>query len=460
MRSRWVVVLMVLATSAGADPASVERRSQLVAARQSPDSAASVSSASLAASSGVPWNPPGAMSSRRPWEQLVLLPGRIVSLPLAGLGYVTRRSVFFLENRGRIPIAPQAPRAKLAPPVSFELLGIGGRTGLGGAVKLHSPSSMGFMPMLSARYAATTSLYNDTELGASRGPMTLQYGYDWRPRERYFGIGTSSSHDSLSDYATQGEFVRGMFRWGWGRDSTTAPARVVFSAFGGPRSQVTRTGRDPHQVSYDVRFPASGLATLDRRVEHLVYGGSLSTDWRSGNPHWSRGGRVVIGAERYDVPIEGLALHSSQSDGQFTRYSIETEAGASFMRDPRTLRLKLRVEDIDAGQEGGQLLPSDLSRLGGRNGLAGYDSGRFHDFDLMVARLTYVFPLARLVEADLHSEWGAVYSDVWKDPKPNTLKNSFGLSLRGRSDGAPHGQLGIDFSPDGVRFSYTFGGVQ
>jgi hypothetical protein len=400
------------------------------------------------------------MSPRRAWEQVVLLPGRVVSLPFTGLGAVTRHSLLYLENRGRVPIAPQPPRTKVPPMVGFQMLGLGDRTGLGGAVALHSPPSMGIMPMLSARYAATTYLYNSTELGASRGPVALAYGYDWLPQEQYYGVGNSSSHDSLSDYATQDEFVRGKFLWGWGRDSAAAPARVVFSAWGGPRSQVMRTGRDANQMSYDVRFPALGSATLDRRVEHLIYGASLSSDWRSGHPHWSRGGRVAIWAERYDVPIEGLALHTSQSAGQFTRYSFETEMGASFMRDPRTLRLKLRLSDVDAGKDGGQMLPLDMSRLGGRDGLAGYAPGRFHDLDLMVARLMYVFPLARLVEADLHTEWGAVYSDVWNDAQPNTLRNSFGFSVRGRSDGAPHGELGVDFSPDGVRVSYTFGEVQ
>jgi hypothetical protein len=319
---------------------------------------------------------------------------------------------------------------------------------------------MGIMPMLSARYAATAYLYNNTLMGASRGPAALQYGYDWRPQEQYSGVGNSTSLDSLSNYAEQSEFVRATIRLGWFRDSASAPPRVVFSASGGPRSQVTRTGRDPHQVSYEVRFPTLGLATLDHRVEHLVYGGTLSADWRAGHPHWSRGGRIAIGAERFGVPIEALALHTTESAAQFTRYSIETEMGASFMRDPRTLRLKLRLNDLDAGRDAGQMLPSDMSRLGGRDGLGGYAPGRFHDLDALVGRLMYVLPLARLVEAELHSEWGAVYSDVWKDTKPATLKSSFGFSVRGRSDGAPHGQLGVDFSREGFRFSYTFGQVQ
>ena len=459
MRSWWLLALVVIAARARADPASVDGSLQPGASRPAGDSTVTAGSDDLAPTSDVPWNPPRAMSPRGSWEQAVLLPGRIVSLPLVGLGGVMRHSMLYLENRGRIPIAPQSPRTKIAPMFGFQMLGLGDRTGLGGAVELNSPPSAGIMPKLNVRYAATTFLYNSTRLGASRGPVAVQYGYDWQPQDQYYGVGNSSSRDSVSNYAMQNEFVRGTFTWGWGRDSAAAPPRVVLSAWGGPLSQVTRTGRDPHQVSYDVIFPTLGAATLDQRVENLVYGGSLSTDWRLGHPHWSHGGRVAIGAQRYDVPIGSLALHSSPSGAQFTRYSIETEAGTSFMRDPRTLRVKLRLADVNAGKGGGQILPSDMSRLGGRDGLAGYAPGRFHDLDLLVGRIMYLFPLARLAEVELHSEWGAVYSDVWNDAKPSTLKNSLGLSLRGRSDGAPHGELGIDFSPEDVRFSYTFGQV-
>jgi hypothetical protein len=458
MRSWWVVGLMLLATAARAGPAPVDSLHS-GPLRPAQEVAATADSDRLAPTSEPPWNPPGAMSSRRPWEQVVLLPGRILSLPFVGVGVVMRHSFLYLEDRGQIPIAPGVPRAKIAPMVGFQVLGLGDRTGLGGALELHSPPAKGIVPMLSARYSATTYLYNSTRLGASYGPLGLQYGYNWQPQDQFYGLGNSSSHDSLSDYAMQDEFVRGTFSQGWGRESATGAPLFMFDAWAGPRSEVTRTGRDAHQVSYDVRFPSLGSATLDQRVEHLVYGGSLSSDWRAGRPHWSHGGRVSFGAERFDVPIGALALHTSQSGAQFTRYSAETEAGASFMRDPRTFRVRLRLTDIDPGTNGGQMLPSDLSRLGGRDGLSGYSPGRFHDLDLLVGRIMYLFPLARLAEVELHSEWGAVYPDIWRNAKLNTLRNSVGLSLRGRSDGAPHGELGIDFSPEGMRLSYTFGQV-
>ena len=424
------------------------------------DGSASADSSDLGPTSAPPWNPPHAMSRRQTWEQIVLLPERIVSLPFSGLGFLTRTGMLKLEDSGMLSAASPAGQAPPRRLLVLQTPGLGDRTGLGGAVKLQSPSVF-HLPHFSARYAATQHHYTSTLLGASLGPMAVQYGYDWRPQDQYYGIGISTSEDSVANYGAQDEFARAMFRWGASPDSIRARRHVMFSAWGGPRSLVTRTGRDSKEISYEARYPLLGAATLDRRIEHLIYGGGLSGDWRSGRPHWGHGGRLMLGVERFDAPIRALALHSSQFDGaQFTRYSAETEGGISFMRDPRTIRLMVRVIDQRIGSGGDHFLPTDLARLGGQDGLAGFGSGRFHDLDLLHTRLMYVFPLARLFEFEVHSEWGGVYHDVWSDAKLRTLKHSVGLSLRFRDEAAPRGALGFDASSEGVRIRYALGGVE
>lgn len=420
--------------------------------------AASADTSDLGPTSQPPWNPPRPMARRRMWEQIVLLPERIVSLPLSGLGYVSRAVLLRAEDSGMIPLGKRAattrPVPMLAPPR------LGDRTGLGGAVVFNGPTPYG-LPRLSARYAATLLGYSSSRVAASLGPATLQYGFDWRPQDRFYGVGTSTSRDSLADFGAQDDFVQGILHWGASPDSVGGRRHLGFSAWGGPRSLVTRTGRDTKEVSYQARFPALGDATLDRRVEHLVYGGSVLGDWRSGRPHWSHGGRLSLAVERYDTPMRALALNSSRLDGaRFTRYSVETEGGMSFMRDPRTIRLLVRLTDqtVDSGRD--HFLISDMARIGGRDGLAGYGPGRFHDLDLLHARLMYLFPLARLFEFEVHSEWGAVYPDIWRDAKLRTLRHSFGVSLRARSDVMPHAALGFDVSPEGVRIRYAVGGVE
>jgi hypothetical protein len=417
---------------------------------------------SLGATTEVPWNPPHPIARRRGWEQAMLLPGRFVSLPLSGLGYVTDHLLLHWEQGSRIADGLTLLQGSRGRVVVFGTARMGDRTGLGGSVEVRRDLLDGALrSRISAAYAGTLHGYNRTLLTWSGSPLSLQYGYEWRPQDRFYGVGNDTPEDSVSDYASQGEFARSKLSWKSNRERDPARPQSALSLWGGPRSQVTRTGRESGAVSYDARFPALGAATLNRRVENFVYGASLLHDQRTGSPHLSRGWRTLLSAERLDVPIRALDLQPGSGRGaQFTRYRAEAEAGISFMRDPRTVRLLVRMADQQVGSNRDRLLISDLSTLGGREGLGGYSPGRFHDMDLMLTRLGYVFPLERRLEVDLHSEWGAVYPDLWNDAKLNTLHNSFGFSLRLRDDRAPRGSIGFDFSREAIRFQFSVGGLE
>ena len=423
--------------------------------------AAPVAPDSLGTSDAVPWNPPQALARRTGWEQVVLLPGRIVSLPLSGLGYATDRLLgrFEQSSWAARPGTSAAPRQHL---LLLKTPRLGDRSGLGGAVELRKQLLSGPLSSVwSAEYAATLLRYNRTLLTASGRPLTVQYGYEWRPQDRFYGIGNNAPVDSVSDYASQSEFVRAGLAWGSDPGRILARPHSALALWGGPRSRVTRTGRESGEESYETRFPTLAAATLDRRIEHLVYGASVSHDGRAGSPHWSHGWRSMLSVERFDAPIRALALHSATAEGaQFTRLQGELESGFSFMRDPRTLRISLRATDLRVSANANRMLVSDLSTLGGQAGLGGYSPGRFHDLDLVLTRLDYVFPLERRLEVNLHSEWGAVFPDLWSDAKLSALHNSYGFALRVRSDHAPMGSVGLDFSREAVRFRFSIGGVQ
>jgi hypothetical protein len=223
---------------------------------------------------------------------------------------------------------------------------------------------------------------------------------------------------------------------------------------------VVRRGRDDESPSFHVQFQRLGLAQLDQRREHLTYGASASWDGRSGRPHWSRGARIAAQVERFDKPVKALALTDSRDAGaQFTRYTAEAEAGASFFRDPRTVRLLVRVVNNAATGASGPFLLPDLAKLGGKEGLAGFEPGRFHDADLVAGKLTYVFPLAQHFEADLHAEAGGVYPSL-NDVKPSSFENSWGAALRPRTKTAPLGMIGVDWSYEKVRIRFAFGGLE
>ena len=429
-----------------------------LAAAAEPAPAGSVDS-TLAASHEVPWNPARPLARRSAWEQVVLFPGRLVSLPLAGLGYLTDQTLGYLEQSGKMPTGPTLPRTRTLRPIGIKLAQLGDRTGLGGAVT--AQTRLPLHSLLGVEYSASNKFYNRTLATWSGRPFALQYGYEWRPQDRYYGVGTSSAKDSVSDYALQGEFASASARWAWGHDPASARPRWGLGAWAGPRSAVTRTGREHGQLSYDERFPGTAAQTLDRRVEHLVYGASGLADFRAGAPHWSRGWRLWGSAEQFGAPLRALALHTAADNGAaFTRYQLEAETGVSFWRDPRTLRLMAHVTDQQVRARADRFLLSDLATLGGHPGLAGFLPGRYHDLDMLLTRLTYVFPLVHHLEMDLHSEWGAVYPDVWKDARLNSLHSSFGFALHSRSDRSPHGAFGFDFSRENIRLHYTLGAAE
>src|SRR6185436_8170941 len=140
------------------------------------------------------------------------------------------------------------------------------------------------------------------------------------------------------------------------------------------------------------------------RLENFVYGGRYASDWRIGMPHWSEGWRMVAELERFDKPVSWLTLHTTDASAQFTRARLELETGVSKMRDPRSIRVLGRIVDQTISNNRDRTQLYDLSTLGGRFGLWGFGPGRFHDIDLVLGRVSYVFPLMRRMEMDFHFE--------------------------------------------------------
>ena len=134
--------------------------------------------------------------------------------------------------------------------------------------------------------------------------------------------------------------------------------------------------------------------------------------------------------------------------------------GFSFMRDPRSIRLSLRAAHQDVAHRTGAMRLYDLSGLGGARGLYGFEPGRFKDLDMVVGQVTYLFPLAQHFEFDVHTELGNVYRDVFVSPTWSSLRPSYGVNLRPRTDSTPLGFVGVDWSNEGVRFRFSIGGVE
>ena len=279
------------------------------------DSAATTLPVELAASTAPPWVPERPIREAEPWERALRMPGYILTLPLSGMGIVTKRTLLAIEetnfvNRLRVTFEPVPRAGFLVLPAA-----LGDRTGFGLGIAYSPPV---LRRHLTARWEGSTLKYNRTRVDAAYGPARLGYRYDWRPRERFFGIGPASDRDDRSSYAAQSQAVRLGLESRWPIRPDADSPRFDFAGWIGPREIITRHGRGKSEPSFEEVFPAL-TPDLDQRIEHLVYGGRLALDHRRGVPHWGEGGRMSLEVERFDRPVESLALRATHTSFRFTR---------------------------------------------------------------------------------------------------------------------------------------------
>ena len=382
---------------------------------------------------------------------MVRFPGLVVSWPLRQMGTVIDRALVSAEDTKLIPKALAIAQFPAAHGLVLLPAALGDRTGLGAMARLYPPRIGNF---LNLEWSGSTLQYSRTTVLAGYGPAWLEYQYEWRPQDGYFGLGLRSSPDDESNYAAEGQHL--LLRLT--QRLRAGPGRLALSGWGGERSLVVRPGKSGDSPSFEREFPAlAGL--VDLHEDYVTYGASATWDARvKGRQHWVRGWRAAITAEDFAAQSEArLLFPAADTASSFTRVRYDAEAGWSFfLADPRTVRLAVRL--VDQRLREGLMPVPDLALLGGSEGLAGFEPRRFHDVDAAVARLTYLFPLGKHLELDVHTEAGGVYGDLWRDAKLSTLRHSYGFALRPRSDTAVLGALGLDWSAETVRFRYSIGG--
>lgn len=398
-----------------------------------------------------PWVPDEPVPAAETWETVLRLPGRVVSIPFSLLGQAAKHGLVFVEETHVVPHVQYLLRFHEQLGIHLTTASLGERTGFGGAL-VYDP---GFLRgLLDLEMSASTGGYNRAKISAGVPVARVAYFYEWRSADQFFGLGQGGSDENDATVASRITAVEASSEWTWGEGR--AP-RTHVRAWIGPRNVVQRDGHEDDRLS-DV-FPTLAAGILDTPIEHLVYGARIAHDRRGGMPHWSHGWRASVAAERFDTPVEALAIKDAHTPAlQFTRIEAAAEAGVSFMRDPRTIRLAARVVDIEPSGDGLFLL-RDLSRLGGGQGLSGFEPGRFHGTDLIVAKLSYIFPLAKHMEFDLHAEAGNVF-DTLEDARIEEFEHSFGVALRPRLETVPLGAVGVDWSKETVRFRFSVGGVE
>ena len=407
----------------------------------------------LAASSAPPWNPPAPVPAAETWETVVRAPGVVLSLPLVGLGAIAKSGLSYVERNTVLPrvqalLVYQGKVGIGVLPAQF-----GDRVGL--ALGLHfSPP---WFRWLDASVAASTGHYNLANVALRNRFLRIEYQSGWRSKDQFFGLGLDAQKSSVSTYASQTQIARAILTASLVPGPKPRP-QLDLSAWAGGRDLVLLDGRDPRKPDLSEVHPALAASLLGVHIEHLIYGGSIALDGRRGRPHWTRGYRLSVRADRFDPPIEGFVLRSAHTPGdQFLRFTYQAEGGLSLGRDPRTIRLSVKVVDQRLDSTTGIFILPDLAKLGGQDGLVGFEPGRFQSTDAAAAKLSYIFPLGRYVEVDAHTEAGGVYSNLG-DLQGSTLKHSYGTTVRIRSTTRLLGGFGFNWSAESLRFGFQIGG--
>jgi hypothetical protein len=453
-----MLIAMACATAGAWSPAHAQEATPSPSSTRAPaDTARADPQADLGPTTAPPWNPPQPESSQRLWESVLQLPGRIVTLPLSALGYGTRTYLLFVEGNNVVPrtVAVFASRPRIgvyAIPAS-----LGDHTGTGVAFVVRPPQLHG---ILGGELSASTQHYHRTRVQLALGPFGAEYLYEWRPRDQFYGPGPDSREADLSEFAVQDQGLRAQLEWP-PRHLKQPPPRAQVTGYVGTRQLVMRHSRG-NEPSFEEVFPAIGASQLDEQAENLTSGVRGYVDTRDGEPHWTHGVRIEAQVDYFgSSTTKALAFESASSDApEFTRYHGGVFTGFSFMRDPRTIRLSLRGSHQDVAHGAGAMRIYDLAGLGGSRGLYGFEPGRFYDLDMVVGQLSYIFPLAQHFELDVHTELGNVYRDVFEAPTWNSLRQSYGVQLRPRSNSSPLGFVGVDWSNEAVRFRFSIGGVE
>jgi hypothetical protein len=427
----------------------------------------------LGASTAPAWVPPAAIPAAERWETVLRLPGRVLSLPFVVVGNASEGSLKYIENenvayKGLAVIALEKKHGFAIVPAA-----LGDRTGTGLEARW-APPVIG--RRLLAEISASTRQYNRERVAFFFRAVRAVYLSEWRSRDPFFGAGMQTIHEDASAYAVRGEAARlilslpsagdrrGSMKVLEGRVLSPAadrddPKQATFSAWAGPRYLRMTDGRDTRFPSIETKHPEF-QSQLNRNIEHFVYGARLMREARYGRPHWIGGWRASVEAERFDKAIEPLALKDAHTDAQqFTRLTYALETGASFGRDPRTIRLYLTAVDQVLDDGDGVFLVQDFRSLGGANGLWGFEAGRWRDLDAMLGRLSYIYPLGKNLEMDLHLEEGAVMANL-ADAKDVRFRPSIGASLRFRGDYVMLGMIAIEASSEQTRFRFSIGGVE
>ena len=331
----------------------------------------------------------------RGWETALRAPFRVVFFPLrlvargleAGAGYVGPR---YFEPKAK---RPPKPGLATAPNFTFGALN---DIGVGPAFTwIGFPTAGSRLRLAGSWSSVDRRRVRLTETIGDRRPVgfRLRANYDYKPNRRYYGIGNETPETDLSYFLLEASDVEGALLLGG------SPLRQLRLA-GGYSSMSPRRGYNGTPQLEDMFTPES-TPFAHRTTRELWYGvsGDLAALDDARNP--SRGVHGRADLRRW------AGLRSGDPD--YTQWRLEGRAYLPVFAKRRVIAVRGVYAGVDPGGGATTLLPFyRLAQSEGTSRLAGYESERFRDRQLVLARIEYRWAILHRVSAVALYELGAV----------------------------------------------------
>jgi outer membrane protein assembly factor BamA len=305
---------------------------------------------------------------------------------------------------------------------------------------------------MNVNFAAIGSLkqYYELRAGASfrhlaneRAILDLEVRRLDAPQVHYYGPGNASLKDNKTNYRLEAGLI--------GARLAAVPFRRILRV--GVTSGYSWLNVGPGQASSlpstETVFGPAAAPGINQQPDYFRAGPFVEVDWRDtpGDPH--RGGSIGVNHD----------WHFDQGAGAFSFRSVQAyvEQYFPFLNQKRVFALRGRVNLTYTGS--GKVVPFYMQpTLGGPNDLRGYSQFRFYDNNSLILNGEYRRELGLPLDFVLFTDWGKV------SPKRgqlafSELHGSGGFGLRFKTRNTVVMRMDLGFSPEGVRFWWTFNDI-
>ena len=352
----------------------------------------------------------------RGWETVLRAPFRVVFFPVrlaargleAGVGHFGPR---FLD-----------PKPKRAPKLGPKL-GLAIDAGKGSDPRVGPAITWIGLPTANTKLRATATWslrdqrhvrFRETLITPRPVSVRIRGDYDYKPTRRYYGIGNNSLKTNLSYYLLENTNVEAALLLG---SSPLRQLRIV----GGYSSMGARRGYNRSPLLEEV-FPLSTVPFARTATHEFLYGLGVDLAALDEGRDPSRGvhGRAEV----------RRATGVRSEDPDYSQWWVEGRAYVPVLAKRRVLAFRGVYTGVEP--RGGATTSMPFYRLpqsAGSAHFAGYNSARFRDLQLALARVEYRWPLLRRLSALALFEMGEVA------PHPSSFRlrathNSYGGGLR------------------------------